>query len=257
MKSAVLLVFVLILRARSSFAGDIYLFQAHSDGPLVYNSADKESQFIEWSTDAFFFNRGAGEAQVKLLDEFDGMAFTIPPHRSVSLSNVLPHVVFTFVHASVPDLVIVENALFIGEVPDTTSPIGPDYKFGKVRLPVFSALSPANQPQVHLATFLGSQPTRHNVWIYNGGDARATAHIEIHRQCDDAIVDETSVTMEAKTSLVVSGLGSEFHGCPITVPVQVWTPFSTYTIVTVDQPSLSFVSSLANNEIPKANVSVN
>lgn len=117
--------------------------------------------------------------------------------------------------------------------------------------------------QVHLATFLsnpGDQSSHVNVWIYNGGASAATAHVEVRRQCDDAVVDDTTVTVGAKGSLAVSGLAADFRGCPFSrfpTAVPLWIPGSIYTIVTVDQPSLSIVSSVANGQIPRAMVSVN
>lgn len=258
MKNLLRVAWIVLAVTSPAMAGDVYLFQAHAEGPPIYNPDANAPEIVEWSTDAFFFNQGMTDAVVKVLDDANGdTQFTIPPQHAVSLSNALPHRLFRFVHAIVPDSVAVENALFIGEVPISILPIAPEYRFGKVTLPVFTALTAANQPQVHLATFLGSQQSHANVWVYNGGDSAATAHIEIHRQCDDAVVDTTTVTVASKNALVVPGMASTFGGCIVTPEMQPWMASATYAVVTVDQPSLSFVSVVASGQIPKAMVSVN
>jgi hypothetical protein len=113
---------------------------------------------------------------------------------------------------------------------------------------------------VHLATFL-SEPTAQtshvNVWIYNGGSTAATAHVEVRRQCDDAVIQEVTVDVPPKSSVSAAGLAGDFRGCRVPTSPRAWSGGSIYTIVTVDQPSLSLVSSVANTQIPKALVSVN
>jgi hypothetical protein len=254
-----LLATMLLPVARSAAAGDIYLFQAHAEGPRVFDATADGAAIIEWSTDAFFFNTSTTDAVVALLDDYEGMQFIVPAQRSVSLSTVLPPRIFGFLHASVPDGVVVENALLIGSVQDTipTLPTPPIYRYGKVQVPVFRALVPRNTPQVHLATFLGEQQSHLNVWIYNGATVSAQAHIEVRRQCDDAIVDETTTIVGPKNSLVVGSLASGFAGCRVPGATVSWIGGSIYTIVTVDQPSLSFVSTVANGRIPQAMVSIN
>ena len=185
MKNLLLVALTLLASVTSVTAGDVYIFQAHSEGPPVFDPAADGAEIMVWDTDAFFFNQGTTDAQVKLLDEYQGMEFTIPPQHSASLSS----------HA--------------------------------------------------------------NVWIYNGGFAATTAHVEVRRQCDDAVVQEATVTIEAKRSANVSGLASGFRGCAVPASMRSWSADSLYTIVSVDQPSLSFVSSVANGQIPKALVSVN
>jgi hypothetical protein len=248
---------LLLVTAFPCAASEVYLFQAHADGPPVSDPAVAGAVFVEWDTDAFFFNHGATEATVTLLDADAGMEFSIPPQKAVALSTALPARPLHLVHAIVPDAVTVENALFIGSAQGGTRPIAPTYEYGKVRLPVFTSLTLANQPQVHLATYLGNQPSHANVWIYNGGDEAATAHIVIRRQCDDAVVDETTVSVDAKNAVSVSGLAAVVPTCPSSATTRAWIVRSVYTTVTVDQPSLSFVSSVANDQIPRALVSVN
>ena len=243
-----------IVLTTSAFAGDVYLFQAHAEGPLVYDPALNSPAVIVWDTDAFFYNQGSTDARVELLDEYAGLGFTLAPHASTSLSKAIPQVL-RFIHASIPDTVVVENALFIGAVRTRPDPPLNHYIHGKVRLPVFTSLVPANQPQIHLATFMGSIISRQNVWVYNGSDEPATARIAVHRQCDDAVIDEATVIVPPGNATVINGMAATLTGCP-TGPRD-WTGATLYTIVTIDQPSLSFVSTLANNEVPQAHVSVN
>lgn len=246
----------------SAFGGDIYLFQGHAEGPIVLDSALGSPQIVEWGTDAFFYNTGSSDAVVKLLGSYEGLSFTIAPQHSASLSSSLPPQTFEFIHATVPDSVAVENALFIGRVQATVpgSATAPIYSYGKVRLPVFTALAPANSPMVHLATFLGNagdSPSHLNVWVYNGGEQVATARVVVRRQCDDSVVDESTVILLPKQSRVIGGLGAAFHGCQVPTSMMQWSGGSTYTIVTANQPSLSFVSVVGNTGIPKATVTVN
>lgn len=243
-----------IILATSAFAGDVYLFQAHAAGPLVNDPAINSPAVIEWDTDAFFYNQGSTEARIEFLDDYAGLGFTLAPHASTSLSKAIPQI-FRFIHASVPDTVIIENALFIGTTRTRPDPPLTQYVHGMVRLPVFTSIVPANRPQVHLATFMGSVISRHNVWVYNGGDEPATARIAVHRQCDDAVIDEATIAVPPRDAIVVNGMGAAPSGCP-TGPRD-WTGATLYTIVTVDQPSLSFVSTLANTDVPQALVSVN
>jgi hypothetical protein len=260
MVNRLLLVTLLLLPvAHSATASDIYLFQAHAEGPQVFDATADGGEIIEWNTDAFFFNTSTTDAVVTLLDDYEGMQFVVPPQRIVSLSTALPPRIFAFVHASVPDSVVVENALFIGNVRDSIIglPSPPIYRYGKVHLPVFRAVTPRNTPQVHLATYLGEQQSHLNVWIYNDATVAAQAHIEVRRQCDDAIVDETTTTVGPKNSLSLGALASGVAGCPVPGATAPWIGHSIYTIVTVDQPSLSFVSVVANGKIPQAMVTIN
>jgi hypothetical protein len=247
-----------VTSAMTAYGREVYLFQAHAEGPVVVDSAGR--QIVVWDTDAFFYNTGNETAQVAFLDDNAGFGFAIAPHQSASLSAAAVPLTFRFVHASVPDAVIVESALFIGTKPDLQVSQGPDYRYGKVRLPVFTSLTPANQPQVHLGTFLGQAiPNHENVWVYNGGESVATVHIEVRRQCDDAVFDERTVTVDPKGIVTVSGMGAGFQGCRVAgvQEPRPWIVGSLYTIVTVDQPSLSMVSTVTDNQLPQAMVSVN
>jgi len=244
--------------AMTAYGRDVYLFQAHSEGPVVTDTGG--AQFVDWDTDAFFFNTGNENARVEFLDENAGFGFTIAPQQSASLSVIAPSLTFRFVHASVPDAVIVESALFIGATPTGQAPSGPNYRLGKVRLPVFTSFTSPNQPQVHLGTFLGQAIADHvNVWVYNGGDSVATAHVVVRRQCDDTVIDKRTVNIDPKHAVSVAGMAAGFKGCRTAGAQEPrpWIVGSLYTIVTVDQPSLSLVSTVSDNQIPQAMVSVN
>jgi hypothetical protein len=138
------------------------------------------------------------------------------------------------------------------------SPASLPFRFGKVRLPTFRALTPAGEPQTHQATFLGSEqdiPSRINVGVYNGGTVTATAQIEIRRECDDTVVSGETVSVPAKTVLQATNFSTNpGHGCPPASP----GPYGpgVYTVVTVDQPSFSFVSNLANTLLPITSISI-
>ena len=122
---------------------------------------------------------------------------------------------------------------------------------GAVALPVFDHLTAPTQPQIHFGTDLGVQPARYNVGIYNAADVRATATVEVtHPACPgDAKVTRTlSIPPHTLAQESLFGIGPSCEGQLSDVGVSPWT---TYTTVTVDQPSLSYVVSLAGTERPQ------
>ena len=114
-------------------------------------------------------------------------------------------------------------------------------------MPVFGTLTPANTGQVYVGTDIGSPRARQNVIVYNGGSMRATATIAVRRGCDDELMDTRTVTVEANSVIQVNGLSPGENDC-----TSDRTPaYVRYTVITVDQPSLSVVSALAEAQ-PRA-----
>ncbi len=260
-----------LIVSSSASATDIYVVQGAANGPPL-----NSGELILWSTDAVFYNAGITDARVRLLGISNGgggtinpAEFTIPPRRSASLQRLVSawrpgaNDPLWIIHLEVPPEVVADSLLFIGSttVPGFPAvPITRPFRFGKVRLPVFNALVPAGQPQVHLGTYLGSPsdiPSRINVGIYNGGSVPATARIEIRQQCDDTVVDSRAVIVPADSLIQVTGFQALERNCPPFVPGTLGGSFdAVYTLVTVDLPSLSFVSNLANNSLPLTSMSI-
>jgi len=249
------------------YASDVYVVQGDARGPIV------GPEIILWSTDAFFFNRGPSEARVKLLSVSNGglnpsapTELFVTSQRSASLSThrlngswrpVDSASPLWVLHLDVPETVVVDDALFIGAAPSMlASPFAAPFKYGKIRLPIFRSLFPANEPQIHLATFLGDAaniPSHANVAIYNGGSTTAAARIDVRQQCDDAIVQTATVAVEANSIVQVTGLTAKAGECSADPGAP---PSSVYIVVIVDQPSFSFVSNVANNQVPLTSLSI-
>jgi hypothetical protein len=253
---------------------EVYLVQGYALGQSIPVPGSVWGEVIVWSTDGFFYNSSLSEARIRLLGVSNGALdpsapteFAIPSRNSTSLTRANLDSAWRprnndplwVLRLDVPDGVVVDDALFVRGwsqlAPNPTfNPI--DFKYGKIRLPVFSALTPPNQPQINLVTSLGDpafMPSHSNVSIYNGGATVANATIEVRRNCDDAVVSSTTVMLPANTivqfaNLPAAGSCAEYS--------RVVPPSSVYTVVTVDQPSFSFVSTLANNSNPLTSMSV-
>jgi hypothetical protein len=244
----------LLLPVPSGFARDVYLIQGFSYGAAV------------WSTDAIFYNSGSADRTVAVVGLSNGLdvermpqrIFSVAPHKTTSLQQSLriPSVPLVMVHLDVPADVIVENTLYLGFAPDVLISPKINYRqFGKVRLPMYESFTPAHQPQVHLETDVGDIPAHINVGIYNPGPESATAHIETHGHCDDGTISSEDVIVPPNTviqagpfqaqSFFCSGFGNGYE-----------RDRSVYTVVTVDQPSLTFVSALANSGSPTTSIAV-
>lgn len=121
----------------------------------------------------------------------------------------------------------------------------------KVSMPVFRAVVPANEEQVHLGTDVGSKNAHINVGVYNQSDVVANAHIEVRRSCDGSVTDARDVQVPAASVVQFNGFqkGPNVVGCST-------SPFTynygRYTVVRVDQPSVTFVTVIGNelNLIP-------
>ena len=117
---------------------------------------------------------------------------------------------------------------------------------GHASMPVFTALVPAQVPQIYLGTDLGERESRANVGIYNAGSVPATADVQLRRTCDNSVVDQRIVTVDPNATVQVGLFGSVDNVCD-RISSFTW---SRYTVVTVDQPSITFVSNLATKPDP-------
>ena len=177
--------------------------------------------------------------------------FTIAPHSTTTMSRqrALAHVgqPNTPVWLDELDLplgVFADSRIEIGASACNVSPpiFGPVN--GKLSTPMFTSLVPANTVQRHIGTDLGLLDARVNVGIFNGGSSGATAHVELRRACDDALLAQQTISLDPNALRQISlSSGAPKAVCP-GADAGYWV---TYTTVTVDQPSLSFVSTISNN----------
>ncbi len=108
-------------------------------------------------------------------------------------------------------------------------------------MPVYRELTPANKRQIHLGTELSGNNSRVNVGIYNAGAETATASIELRRTCDDALIASRTVTTPRNTIAQVGGFGTTDTAVCNSTNTPDWTR---YTIITVSQPSFTYVANL-------------
>jgi len=251
----------------ASYAGDLYVLDAHTLG------ARDGCNALLWDADTIFYNFGETDATVTLLGVSNGtlqagIASTVvlPAGRASSIHQKVglnwqptsgPSL--WLYHLSVPAGVNVDASLFPSVTnPFCATPVFVTQQYGKTSLPVFKALTAPGVPQVLTGLTTGDIPSHINVGIYNASDTQASATIELHRACDGAMTGNATVAVPGNTI--------EQFGAFLTQPSPVdcsqegngrnglhslW-----YAIVTVDQPSLSFASILANNQPPSSAIQV-
>lgn len=259
MKTTSLVLLVLLCGfAQPLTARDVYLVQGSAEGITVNH------EITLWSSDVILYNKGATEFTVTMLGMSNGgpaagtlrFSFSVPPRQTASLERQItwrPALgsPLWVLHLDVPPELVVEDVVFIGSREDSFlgSPSAQPRRYGKIRIPVFESLTPANEPQVHLESDVGDIPARINVGIYNASDREATAQIETRQHCDDGVISQQTIAIAANTVVQAGPFQAEAPNCR-------GLPRSVYTVVTVDAPSLTFVSALANNAIPTTSVSI-
>jgi hypothetical protein len=211
---------------------------------------------IMWADDVLFFNTNPFPVSVRFIGVSNGLPqsptpdLMLPSRRTTSLraNDPITHtwapnptsVPLWVLHVDIPSGVIVESRdefYYFNFLP--TPPI--TLPRGKVSMPVFRGLTPANLAQVQLGTDLSGADSRINVGVYNGGDRSATATIEVKRGCDDSVVETRAIAVPANTA-VQSVAVATAQNLPCTGTA---TPPWVYTVTTtVDQPSLTFVSNV-------------
>jgi len=228
-------------------AGDVYALLG-----MAIGSSPEPCTYYQWTGNVLFHNAGDSDAVIRGLNASNGrpptgapVEFVIPPHRTDSLHAgsffAAPLFVGKF---DVPDRVVVESRIELGTQYCTLNPPPANPNRGKLSFPVYRSLQPPNLPKIHLGTDLGLIDARNNVAIYNAGAVTANAQIEVHRGCDDSLIDSRDVAIPAYSVVSANGLAvaSGLAPCGTTAP------YVTYVTVVVDQPSLSWVSTLANGK---------
>jgi hypothetical protein len=216
-------------------------------------------QGLQWQADALLFNTQSTPAVVRLLSVSDGpdrvpeqnRELELLPRQTVSLVRSTAwgpgaDAPMFMLHVAVPAGVIVEGVLNLGTGTgeDCSLIPRPDNSalYGVIRFPHFRALVPAHQEQIHLGTTLGGRQARNNVGIYNASAETATAHVTLRRACDERLVREASVALAPDSTTQVRLDNDSADTC--TGSVQTWVDSIT---VTVDQPSVTWVSTIANS----------
>jgi len=211
-----------------------------------------------WTGDTILYNSNNAPVTVNQVNWSDRVTlllrpptvqkFTIPAHGTIALSKPradflidAPNTPLWIDELDVPEGVLVQGRIEVGASLCNVSPpiFGPVN--GKLTAPVFRSLAAANSVQRHIGTDLGLVDARVNVGIFNAGTTNATAHVEVRRACDDAILQQQTISLDPNALRQVSlNVGAPSGSCE-----SYWV---TNTIVTVDQPSLSFVSTISNNK---------
>jgi hypothetical protein len=249
---------LLIANAGVVFAADAWVLRGFA-GPCLG---------LQWEADTLLLNTLHVPAVVRLVsisDDPDPLPepereLVLNPGQTLSLNrNTAWHpgtdVPLFVLRLDVPDGVLIEGALNLGtgKGEDCPLPPAPDSSaaYGVIHLPHFRALVPANQEQIHLGTTLGGSPARNNVGIHNAAALPATAHVSLRRACDNRLVDETTIQLAANSTTQVRLENKSTDTCTGAVPT--WVDSVT---VTVDQPSVTWVSTLANGIPPRMLISI-
>jgi hypothetical protein len=246
-----ILTLLVLTVARHSSAADAYFISFAAAG----RPSTAGGQVL-WGDQVVFFNTNAVPVEVRFL----GISNVPPPANPSTLmlppgrliigypENWHPGAVTTLavLHLDIPSGVVVDSQdqfYFQRNLPDI-----PAFALGKASMPIFREVTPAGKPHVHLGTDLnGSDPSRVNVGIYNAGSETAAATIEIHVGCDDSVVDRRVLSIPPNTLIQTNGMRTGSATCGIPG----YTNLPRYTVITVSQPSLTYVSNI-NESINRA-----
>jgi hypothetical protein len=253
----------LLLTAQSLHAADVWVFR-NSEAVSLTGSCNT----LETRDEIVLQNLAVSDVRVRVLGISNetpvdsGAQLAVPAGRTVTIDYARP-TWFTrdtaarwwVVRLDVPDSVLVASRLDLGTVgcplpqPPTFAP-----NRGRVALPVFRSLIAANTPQRHLSTDTGARNATLTAVIFNAGNSNAMAHVQLWRACDDTVVAERSLAIAANT---VEALSLPLAiACETPARSVMANGFTYYTIVTMDQPSLSLVMSTANLAAPSGDVTV-
>jgi hypothetical protein len=238
MTRAALLLALAHLVASVVHASDAWVLQGIATGPN--GSCDD----ITYTGLVLFANTGTSDAVVRSFDS--AVTLTVPPGRIVTppIQWVRNQPLYVL-HLDVPAGVIVQSRLELG-ARRKCPPFPPEILlagiYGRIIIPVRTALQPANAPAIHLGTDLGRNRARNNVAVYNGGDTSASVHVETRRGCDQGLLDSRDVVVPPGATVQINNLDatSTCQDAPLLL-----TPWVVSTIVTADQPTASWVSSIA------------
>jgi hypothetical protein len=266
--AAIVFIALLIWPAHAN-ARQVHVVRFIAAGPII----DPPCGYLQWVDELAFHNTGVESATIRPTAVSNGVPrpdatdLVVPPGRTRTVRgknqswNPADEDVGLWVNQlEVPSAVVMTSRLVV--VVSTGAPcalVAESRNFGATALPVFAELRPPNERQYHLGTDLGADRTGHaasarlNVGVYNGGTSSATARIEVHQGCDDAVTESRAVTIPANTIVQIPGLSHTIGPGCATVGVPAWI---SYVVVAVDQPSFSYVVSLSNELPPKIPIGV-
>ena len=247
----------MFLSAASSDAADVWLLRVQGYGtPLAPCSTVR-------MTDAIVFqNTTTTEARIRLLSVSNAHDVTpgvppvlgtadlvIAPGRTTSVTNALgpvwqsnPPVSRWITHLSVPEGTIADSRLELGVTECASpSPQPPNDLpvLGRVELPVFRTLAPAGSVQRLLSTDSAATAADVYVGTFNASATAAIARLELRRACDDAIVATATLDIAPNTLRE-----HRFEVTPAMACGSALAPWAHYTLVTVDEPSITYALSI-------------
>jgi hypothetical protein len=252
--------FVLLTLALTGTAGadDVWVVRGFAVVPEQGRSAEPR---LEWRADALLYNTSDKEAVLHVEEVSNGGIDTgyndvvIPPGEVRGMAftaNDFAKAILWVTRLTVPAGVTVEGRLeFFHETCRLTGRVG--RAAARMALPVFRSLVPAGVRTLHAGTDLGVQNVRTNVSVYNAGSVTATATIEVHRAGCATLPPVTRVVSIPPDTLIQTPVYESPPECRLEISVSQW---AAYTVVTVDQPSLSFVVSLSNEAAPSVTIGV-
>ena len=245
MKPLFLLSFIAMI-ARPIHARDVWML-----GGFAESQAGACAR-IRWVADPIVYNLTPDSISVKVVHVSNGGAegveSTVPAFSLARVTSLGAgsNDSMWISHLEIPASAYVEGRMEYFNV-NQCSLFPPDpVPEGKVATPVFTKLVSPATPQVHVGTDLGRQAVRMNVTIYNAANVTAFATISVRLpSCADTPSAEREIRIAADTVIQVP-MG--------TVKCTQGAVWPSYVTVTVDQPSLSFVSTLSNDVAPGATV---
>jgi hypothetical protein len=211
-----------------------------------------------WFGEAIFLNPTDGPAVVHVIDVSTGPAgvvlgqdISMAAHQAIAIPSQVPaengiRNALWVMHVSVPDWVAVSSRIELESY--STCSVRPVLPFfptnGRMSFAVYKALQPPNVARYFVGSDLGGIPARNNVAIYNAGAVPASAQVELHRACDGAVIGSTMAVIPANTVQQVPLGGIDpLALCVSSSP----PPYAGYVSVRVDQPSATWVSTLATD----------
>lgn len=256
-------ILVTLLMSTAARGDELYVIGGFARGADIAHCT-----WIQWDSDVLFYNSANASQEIRVLNVSNGWIdaptdrITVPPKSVVSLDGsdgkywrpnprehgFVPLWMWKF---DVPATIQVTSFLELSEhvcpFPEAVS------TRGQVRLPSFDRLASPGEEQVLLGADLSSRDRRINVAIYNAAPVPATARVIVRRICDGSELATEVITIPSDT---VIQRGSVHSG---TVPY--WSCSTnpargTYVTVVVDQPSIAWVSALANDEATTVTLNV-
>lgn len=237
----------LLLFSTSAQSADVWVLEGIG-GTLL-----PDCKAVTWRPGVVVHNRGNESATVRPLHVSNGgmtaLTQTVPAGSSVRAVGGSAPAYGWISRFDIPETVGVEARMELYNGSCRISfPPPPTAPFAKIRMPVFRRLVPAGEEQVHYGTDLGGVETRQNVGVYNAGEVAANVVISVTQPfCGRKSMQTALVGPDTFVQLSVQSI------TPCSRDLQT---NSTYTVVTVDQPSLSFVSTLRNDAKPDMSANV-